>query len=145
MHLVIPAHLSLFWVVCHSSRTFPPKELEQESLNRLPLYPYHQTIPSLTFDSWPTMLVLVGCKWVVPEPCACSIPMWVHGLSAVHAFAITCESFWSRCVFLLLIFNLLWRGWVWVFILCIFFPSWARSCLGKGPFLFNSTLVSLYY
>ena len=145
MHLVIPAHLSLFWVVCHSSRTFPPKELEHESLNRLPLYPYHQTIPSLTSDSWPTVLVLAGCKWVVPESCACSTPMWVHGFSVVHAFAIAYESLWSRCVFLLLIFNLLGHGWVRVFILCILFPSWARSCLGKGHFLFNSTLFSLYY
>ena len=31
MHLVISAHFSLFWVVCHPSRTFPLKELEWES------------------------------------------------------------------------------------------------------------------
>ena len=28
MHLVIPTHLSLFWVVCHPSKTFPLKEFE---------------------------------------------------------------------------------------------------------------------
>ena len=27
MHLVIPTHHSLFWVICHPSRTFPPKRV----------------------------------------------------------------------------------------------------------------------
>ena len=30
MHLVILTHVYLFWVKCHPSRTFPPKELERE-------------------------------------------------------------------------------------------------------------------
>ena len=29
-HLVIPAHVCLFWVICHPSRTFPLQELEWE-------------------------------------------------------------------------------------------------------------------
>ena len=62
MHLVIPAYVCLFWVVCHFSRTFPPKELEQEPQNKLPPSPYHQTTPSLTSDLWPTSLVLAGYK-----------------------------------------------------------------------------------
>ena len=144
MHLVILVHLFLFWLVCHPSRIFPLKELERKSQNRLPPSPYHQTIPSLTCDSWPTTPVLVGYKWMVPEPCVCSTHMWVHGLSVIHAFAIAYESVWSCYAFLLLIFNLLWHGWVWVPILCISFPSWAGSCLGNGPFFFNLALVSLY-
>jgi len=88
MHLVIPTHISSFWVVCHPNKTFPPKKLEQESQNRLPISSHRQTIPSLTFDPWPTMPILAGYKWVVVEPCACSTPMWVHGLSATHAFAM---------------------------------------------------------
>ena len=28
MHLVVPAHPYFFWVACHPSRTFPPKEPE---------------------------------------------------------------------------------------------------------------------
>ena len=40
MHLVILAHLSLFWVVCHFSKTFPPKEFEQEPQNKLPPSPH---------------------------------------------------------------------------------------------------------
>ena len=37
------------------------------------------------------MLVLAGYKWVVPEPYACFIPMWVHDLYAIHVFAIAYE------------------------------------------------------
>ena len=40
IHLVIPVHLSLFWVVCHFSKTFPPKEFEQEPQNKLPPSPH---------------------------------------------------------------------------------------------------------
>ena len=62
MHLVILAHLSLFWMASHPSRTFLLKELEQESQNRLPYSPHHQTIPSLTSNPWPTIPVLAGYK-----------------------------------------------------------------------------------
>ena len=30
MHLVVPNHPYFLWVACHLSRTFPPKEPEQE-------------------------------------------------------------------------------------------------------------------
>ena len=111
MHLVIPAHLCFFWVVCHPSRTFPPKEFEREPQNRLPPSSHHHTTPSLTFDLLFTGLVLTGCKWVVSEPCAYSTPKWVHCLSGVHAFAITYEFVWSYCVFCCLFYSL-WREWV---------------------------------
>ena len=29
MHLVVPTHPYFFWVACHPSRTFPPKEPEK--------------------------------------------------------------------------------------------------------------------
>ena len=124
MHLVISTHFSLFWVVCHPSRTFPPKELEQEPHNRLSPSPHHQTIPSLISKLWPTTPVLVGYKWVVPEPCGCSTSMCVHGLPAVHAFAMTWGLFWFLLHVLLLIFDLLWRGWVigLSFFISCFFP-----------------------
>ena len=82
-----------------SQQDIPPKELEQESHNRLPLFPHHQTIPSLTSNPCPTALVLARYKWVVPEPCVCSTPIWVHGLFAVYAFAIACGFVWSYCAF----------------------------------------------
>ena len=50
MHLVIPTHLSLFWVVFHSSKNFPPREVERESHNRLLPFPHRQTIPFLISD-----------------------------------------------------------------------------------------------
>ena len=53
MHLVIPTHHYFFWVVCHPSRTFPPKELEQEPQNRFSSLPTVRPYP-LTSDPWPT-------------------------------------------------------------------------------------------
>ena len=136
MHLVIPAPLCLFLVVYHPSRTFPPKELEQELQNRLPPSPYCQTTPSLTSDPWPTSLVLVGYKLVVHGSCACSTPIWVLCLFSVHAFAIACGFVWYCCMFYCL-FNLLWHGWV---IGSSFFASfllWARYCLDVGLYFFQ--------
>ena len=90
MHLVILAHLSLFWMVCHSNMTFPPKELERESQNKLPPSLHYQTIPSLTSNPWPTTPVLAGYKWVVPEPYACSVPMCVSLRVSVAYFLTLC-------------------------------------------------------
>ena len=109
MHLVIPTHFSLFWVVCHPSKTFSPKEFERKPQDRLFPSPHRQTIPSLTSDPWPTNLVLAGYKLVVPKPCACSTPMYVHGLFVVHAFAMTWRlAYTFYCSFLIS----LWHEWV---------------------------------
>ena len=91
MHLVIPTHFSLFWVLCLPSKTFPPKEFEWEPQNRLPNSPYRQTIHFFTSDPWPTTPVLAGYRFVVPKPCACSTSMCVQSLSAAHAFAMACR------------------------------------------------------
>ena len=103
MHLVIPTHLSLFWVVCHPSKTFPPKEFEREPQNMLSLSSHHQTIPSLTSDLWPTTPILAGYKLVVPKPYVCFTSICVHGLSAIHAFAMTyrlvCTFYYSFLTF----------------------------------------------
>ena len=125
IHLVIPAHLSLFWVVCHPSRTFHPKELEREPQNRLPPFPHRQTIPSLTSDLWPTTHVLAGYKWVVLELCACSTFICVHGLSVVHAFAMTWGLVWFLLHVYLLILDLLWCGWItrFSFFISCFLPG----------------------
>ena len=99
MHLVIPTHFSLFWVVRHPNRTFPPKEFKQEPQNRLP-----QTIPSLTSNTWPTTPILARYRLVVPKPCACSTFVCVQSLSAAHVFAMAqshvcafCYSFLTSC------------------------------------------------
>ena len=142
MHLVIPTHPSLFWVICHPSRTFLLKELEQEPQNRLPRSPCRQTIPFLTSNPWPTAPVLARYKWVVPKPCACSTSMCVHGLSVVHAFAMA----WGAClVFAAHSTTHSWPlvAWMshWVFILCILLPPWVGFCLGMGLSFFNPTLA----
>ena len=53
IHLVVPTHSYFFWVICHLSRTFFPKELEQEPQNRFSPIPTARPYP-LTSDSWPT-------------------------------------------------------------------------------------------
>ena len=64
-------------------------EFEQEPQNRLSPSPHRQNIPFLTFDPWPTTLVLARYKLVVPKPCAHSTSMCVHSLFVVQAFAMT--------------------------------------------------------
>ena len=88
MHLVVPTHPSLFWVVCHPSRTFPPKEFEREPQNRPSLLPHHQTIQFFTFDLWPTTPVLARYRLVVPRPCVYSTSVYIQSLSVAHAFAM---------------------------------------------------------
>ena len=51
--LVIPTHLSLFWVVCYPSGTFLPKEFEREPQNKLSPSPHRQTISFFTFNPRP--------------------------------------------------------------------------------------------
>ena len=45
MHLVIPTHPYFFWVVCHPSKTSPPKEPEQEPQNRFSPLPSARPCP----------------------------------------------------------------------------------------------------
>ena len=143
MHLKFLAHLCFFWVACHPSKTFPPKELGQEPQNRLSLSPYHQTTPSLTFNLWPTASVLAGYKLVVPESCACSTPIWVQCLSGVHAFAIANGFVWHCCMFCCF-FNLLWREWVIGFSSSHIVSSLGWVLLGCRPLLLSIRPLSLF-
>ena len=135
MHLAIPTHLSLFWVVCHPSKTFLPKKLKWEAQNRLFPSPYHQTIPSLTSNSWLTTLVLAGYKLMVPEPCVCSTSMCVHGLSVVHAFAITWGLVCTFC-YLFLTFCGMNESLSFHSLFLTSFLGWVL--LDRGPFLLES-------
>ena len=47
MHLVVPTHLSFFWVVCHPSKTSPVKESEREPQSKLSLLPTTRPYPLL--------------------------------------------------------------------------------------------------
>ena len=146
MHRVILIHLSLFWVVCYLSRTFPPNEFEWEPHNRLLPSPHSQTTPSLTFGPWPTTPVLVGYKLVVPESCVCSTSMCVYGLFAAHAFAMTwrlictfCWSFLTSCG----MNGSLSLRFFFFFFINVLLPSWAGPYLIVG-FYFSNPFFALF-
>ena len=63
MHLVVPIHPFLFWVVCHLSRTFPPKEFEQELQNRLSLLLTTRPYPFIPLTYNPPLLYWLGIGW----------------------------------------------------------------------------------
>ena len=92
MHLVVPTHPYLFWVVCHPSRTFLLKEPEREPQNRLSPLPTARPylLLPLTYD--PPLLVLGGYRLVIFKPCACSTPQYFQNLSAAYAFAWSGDS-----------------------------------------------------
>ena len=111
MHLVIPAHVCIFWVVCHSSTIFPLKELKWEPQNRIPLLPTtkpHPLLP-LTYGS-PSLYWLSTSRWCLSLVRA-PLPMPVHCFSSIHAFAVACRFVWFCYVFCCL-FDSLLRGWV---------------------------------
>ena len=99
MHLVILTHHCFFWAICHLSRTFPPKELEQEPQNRffpLPIarpYPLTSYLLPLTHDPPPP--VLAGYRLVKSGPCACLISTCVQNLPVAFAvvWRLVCTSY----------------------------------------------------
>ena len=48
MHLMVPTHLCFFWAVCHPSKTFPPKEPEQEPQNKFSPFPTTRPCPLIS-------------------------------------------------------------------------------------------------
>ena len=90
MHLVVSTHLFLFWVVCHPSRTFLPKEFKRKPHNRLPLLPTARPYSFLPLAHGLPFLYWLGTGW------------WC--LSLMHA-PILCVS--KTC---LLLMRLPWPG-----------------------------------
>ena len=88
MHLVVPTHPYFFWVTCHPSRTFPPKEPEQEPQDRFFSSPHCQIMPSYLWPMTSPCPVLAGYRLVIYGPCTCFTFMYVYNLSAVHAFTV---------------------------------------------------------
>ena len=87
-HLVIPAYSYFFWVVCHSSRTFPPKEPERKPQNRLSPFPTARPYPLLPLTHYPQLPVLAGYKLVMSGICTCSTPKFILNLSIAYAPAV---------------------------------------------------------
>ena len=70
----VPPQTCLFWVVCHPSRTYLPKEAWAGAVNRffpLPPPPNHTPFTSYLWPMAPPCPILAGYRLVVPGPCAC--------------------------------------------------------------------------
>ena len=63
MHLVVPTYHSIFWVVCHLSRTFPLKKFKQEPQNRLSLLPIARPYPLLSLTHNLPLQYWLGTSW----------------------------------------------------------------------------------
>ena len=63
MHLVVPTNPSLFWVLCHTNRTFPPKKFERKPQNRLSLLPTTRPFIHLPLTHDPPLLYWLGTGW----------------------------------------------------------------------------------
>ena len=74
------------WVVCHPSRTLPPKEPWQEPQNLPSLH--HQTIPSYLWPMTSLHPVLAGYRLVRSGPYACLPSICVQNLHAAHSSAM---------------------------------------------------------
>ena len=105
MHLVVPTHHFLFWVVCHPSKTFPPKKFEREPQNKLPLLPTVRPYPYLPLTHDPPLLYWLGTDW------------WCLALHVLHfcvcpklvCCSCICHGLEAHLCILLLILDLLWR------------------------------------
>ena len=140
MHLVVPTHPYFFWRVCHPNRTFPPKEPEQEPLNRISPLPITRPYPFLPLTHDPLLLVLARYRLVMFRPCECSTSVYVQNLSAAHAFAVVWRiaytsyhlSLTSYGVSYFLISHALWPA-----------PFKGQASLDCGHFLLQPTLLLL--
>ena len=132
----------LLLVVCLPSRTFPPKEFEQEPQNKLPFLPTARPYPLLPLTHGPPLLYWLGTNWwylslmCAPLPCmpkACLLLMrfpWPGGLS-VRSTA----HFWPLMA---------WTSF-WAFILYGLLPSRAGPCLIVGFSLFSPLFAPFVY
>ena len=144
MHLAILAHIFLIWVVCHPSKTFPPKELEWKPQNRLPFLPSARPHPLLPLTCDPPPLYWLGtsrwCLSLIRAPLPYEFIVFLAfmrlSLPAGLSSPVTCS---AAC--------LTFVAWMshWVFILCILFLLWAGHCLGVDFFFFNSAPVSFHF
>ena len=116
--ITLMACTSLFWVVCHPTGHFPQKSLSRNPKIDFPTakpYPFSYLWPMArhTCIGW----VQVGGAWALCMLHSHMSPWLVCCSYVCHCLRVCLV---LLCV-LLLIFNLLWCGWVWVFILCILF------------------------
>ena len=144
MQLVILAHVCLFWEVCHPSRTFPPKELERELQNRLPLFPTARPHPLLPrTHGQPPLYWLDTGKWCLSLVCA-PLPYESIAFLAFMRLPLPTDLFNSATRFGACLTLVAWMS-SWVFILCISFLLWVEHCLGVSFLFLNSAHVSFHF
>ena len=102
MHLVVTTQFCFFWVVCHPSRTLPPKKPEQEPQNRSFPSPHHQTMLFYLWRMTSLCPVFAGYRLVRFGPCACLSSMYVQNLPAAHALP------WLACTVCRPFFTIFW-------------------------------------
>ena len=134
MHLVVPTHLSLFWVVCHPSKTFPPKEFERELQNKLSLLPTARPYPflSLTHDPPSGARALCVLHFCVCQKLVCCLCVY-HGLKACCAFCCLFLTSYGVHRFKPLFFMAcflqgLGLSWLWVFSLLAHYLLLSLAC-----------------
>ena len=127
MHIVVPTHPCFFWVACHLSRTFPPKELSKNPI--IGFFPLPTTIPCpllpLTHD--PPLPILVEYRLVVSRSCAC--------FTFFACCSCICRDLEIGLYVLLCTFGFLWRGLfsdLPFFMTCFF---WGLGLVGSWAFL----------
>ena len=124
MHLVVPTHPYFFWVACHPSRTFPPKEHEQDPQNRFFFFPTARPCP-LTHD--PLLPILAGYRLVVPGSRTCftffTLRSCICRVLEIGLYILSCT------------FGFLWRGLFFdlPFLMTCFF--WGLGLVGSWAFL----------
>ena len=126
MYLVVPTHPCFFWVTCHLSRTFPPKEPEQEPQNRFFFYPL-PTVRPCPLTHGPPLPILAGYRLVVLRSCAC--------FTFFTRRSCICRVLEIGLYILLCTFGFLWRGLFFnlpFFMTCFF---WGLSLVGSWAFL----------
>ena len=88
MHLLVPTHLAFFWVICHPSKTSPPKESKQKPQNRFFLLPTARPYPLLPLTHDLPFLYWLGTGWQCLGLVRAPLPVYIKSLFAAHTFAI---------------------------------------------------------
>ena len=155
MHLVAPTHPSFFWVVCHPSRTSPPKEYKRECQNRLSLLPSARLYPLLPLTHDPPLLYWLGTGWWCLGLAHASLPVYAKSLSAAHVPTVVWRLICAFCrlsltsydvncflIFHSLLtcsFQALGLAWLWVFPLLTHSLLLPQSCCHS----YHTTLLFL--
>ena len=141
MHLVVPTYLCFFCMACHPSRTFLPKEPEQEPQNMFFPSPHRQTMPS---DPWPTTSYI---GWVQASGAWVSRVLHLLHPPLMH---LPCSGDWSlrstMHFWLLMAWVVFWFAILYDLLLLGIGPCWIMGLPSLGLFCVHSVaLLAFFY